>query len=309
MNKKVVFIMGTAHCGSTLLTLILGSHSDCFALGEVSNMPDAYRLKKPICSVCQGDCSFWDHGFSDQERSLLVQGFSERRLHRYIPLKLEKAARGFFKRDQMFNPYALIAAKTKESILIDSTKTVYWLKKKLAAREFQENLIDAHLIHLIRDGRAVMNSHLRRKRDQGITVQQFGEMWAKRINNENDFFDNFSLGKKLQLRYEKFATEPEDTLKMLCQWLDLDFQPEMVNYWEHEHHTISGNAGTHALIRKYQSSDQTSEPAQPNAESERIAGKEFRIQLDQRWRSKLSSEQIAEFYKVTHDLNKAYEWN
>ena len=31
---KVVFIMGAGHCGSTLLDLIVGSHSNAFSLGE-----------------------------------------------------------------------------------------------------------------------------------------------------------------------------------------------------------------------------------------------------------------------------------
>lgn len=309
MNKKVVFIMGTAHCGSTLLTMILGSHSDCLSLGEVSNMPEAYRQKKPICSVCQGDCSFWDHSFTDQERSLLAQGFSERRLHRYIPLKLEKTVRGFLKNDQVFNPYSLIASKTNEQVLIDSTKTVYWLKKKLAAREFQENLLDAHLIHLIRDGRAVMNSYLRRKQAQGMTVQKFGEMWAQRITNENNFFDSFSGGEKIRLRYEKFATETEETLKDLCEWLDIGFQPEMVNYWQHQHHEISGNSGTHSLIRKYQNLESTPSVSDTQLPISRHEERDFRIQLDQQWRTKLSTEQIAEFYETTNGLNKAYEWN
>ena len=309
MNKKVAFVMGTAHCGSTLLTMVLGSHSDCLSLGEVSNLPEAYRLKKPICSVCEGDCSFWDHNFTEQERSLLSKGFSERRLHRYIPLKLEKTVRGFLKNDQVFNPYSLIASKTDERVLLDSTKTVYWLKKKLAAREFKENLLDAHLIHLIRDGRAVMNSYLRRKQAQGLTVRKFGEMWAQRITNENNFFDSFSGGRKVRLRYEKFATDTEESLRSLCEWLGIDFQPGMINYWQHQHHTISGNGGTRSLIRKYQNPESKQMASDAQRPTGRYEERDFRIQLDQRWRTKLSAEQVAEFYETTNGLNRAYEWN
>lgn len=303
--------MGTAHCGSTLLTLVLGGHSDCRALGEVSNIPDFYRHQKPMCSVCQGDCSFWSQTFSDQEMQTLSKGFAEQRLHKHIPLKLEKAVRGFIRTDQVFNPYSLIASKVRETVLIDSTKTVYWIEKKLAAREFTSGKLDARLIHLIRDGRAVMNSYSRRRHYQGLSAEQFGEqfgeLWMNRINNENRFFDAFS-GKKLRLRYEAFATQPEDTLQQLCNWLSLDSQPEIMNYWQHEHHTVSGNTGTHALIKKYQEAEheKTSLAAQAKAHDE--AQKKFRISLDQRWRTKLSDEQIAAFYKRTNGLNRSYEW-
>lgn len=311
MKKKIVFIMGTAHCGSTLLTLVLGSHSDCRALGEVSNIPDFYRHQKPICSVCQGDCSFWDKTFSEQEMQTLSKGFSEQRLHKHIPLKLEKAVRGFLRTDQVLNPYSLIASKVSETVLVDSTKTVYWLEKKLAAREFTSGKLDAQLIHLIRDGRAVMNSYSRRKHYHALSAEQFGKqfgaLWMNRINAENSFFDAFS-GKKLRLRYEEFATQTEDTLQKLCNWLALDFQPGMIQYWRHEHHTVSGNTGTHALIKKYQGTErkETSPRAQLKAHTE--SPKDFRISLDQRWRRTLSDEQIAAFYKQTNGLNKAYEW-
>ena len=301
--------MGTAHCGSTLLTLVLGSHSNCRALGEVSNLPEFHRNHQSPCSVCKGDCKFWDSTLSSQDMQTLSQGFAERRIHQHIPLKLEKAVRGLLKNDQVFNPYSLIAARTDEAVLIDSTKTVYWLERKLAAREFKAGLLDAQLIHLIRDGRAVMNSYARRSHYHGLSAeqfgQQFGELWMNRINNEHRFFDNFS-GKKLALRYEEFATHTESTLKNLCAWLDLDFQPDMVNYWKHEHHTISGNSGTHALISKHQES--TSEQS-ATIQTKPKAEKEFSIRLDKRWQTKLSSEQIAAFYNSTNNLNKAYEWN
>lgn len=154
-----------------------------------------------------------------------------------------------------------------------------------------------------------MNSYARRKHYQGLSAdqlgQQFGELWMNRINNEHRFFDDFT-GKKLRLRYEEFATYTESTLKNLCAWLNLDFQPDMVNYWKHEHHTISGNSGTHALISKHQASiPEQSAAVQTNPQ----AKKEFSIRLDKQWKTKLSPEQIAAFYSSTGNLNEAYEWN
>jgi hypothetical protein len=296
-KKQVVFIMGTAHCGSTLLTLVLGGHSQCLSLGEISNLPDFYRRDKPICSVCpSGECSLWDHRFSEQDLRMLSQGFAERRLHRFIPLKVEKQIRRMLKTDAVFNPYSLIASRVEESVLIDSTKTVWWLEKKLAAREFDQHL-SPYLIHLIRDGRAVMSSYSRRKQYHGLTPQQFGQqfgqLWQERVTNENNFFDGFS-GEKIRLRYEEFATNPEAVTRTLCDWLAIDFQPDMLSYWQHQHHTISGNSGTRASVQKYQNE------AQPK--------QSFGIRLNQKWRKVLSSDQIAAFYQATDNMNQRYEW-
>ncbi|MEO0768093.1 MAG: sulfotransferase [Cyanobacteria bacterium J06649_4] len=328
MRKKVIFIMGTAHCGSTLLTMVLGSHTECLALGEVSNFPEAYRKGKPICAVCQGECSFWNHRFSPAESQLLVDGFSEQRLHKHIPLKLEKKVRGLLKMDQVFNPYSLIASKVDETVLIDSTKTVYWLTKKLAAREFTDHLLEPYLIHLIRDGRAVMGSYSRRKQYQGLSAQDFGEqfgtLWKTRLNNENNFFDRYQ-GNKRQLRYEEFATQPEKIATDLCDWLGIPFEVDMLNYWKHQHHTISGNGGTRASVKKYQEKNSTEkssleQKAYKNAEQNNaptaaaIAGKhtapakDFGIRLNVKWPKTLSSEQLEAFYRTTNNMNKAYEW-
>lgn len=298
MKKKVVFIMGTAHCGSSLLNLVLDSHTDCLGLGELSNLPDFYRRGRPICSVCKEDCSFWNHAFSEQEMQLLCQGFADQRLHRYIPLKLEKAVRGLLKRDRPFNPYSLLANKVSETVLIDSTKTVYWLERKLNAREFKENRLEAYVIHLIRDGRAVMGSYSRRKQYQGLTAQEFGQefgnLWQKRLTDENNFFNSFT-GPKIELRYETFATQPEKTAKEICQWLDIEFQPDMLYYKTHEHHPISGNRGTHASVKQHKKVDNP-KPASPG------------IKLNVRWPQTLSSEHVTAFYKTTNGMNKAYEW-
>jgi len=60
---------------------------------------------------------------------------------------------------RFFNSY--LFAKTKKDILVDSSKYIFGIANKLKAREFRAGLIEAYLIHMIRDGRAVANSYLR----------------------------------------------------------------------------------------------------------------------------------------------------
>ena len=314
MKKKVLFIMGTAHCGSTLLTLVLGGHSQCRAVGEISNLPDLYRRGKPICTTCGGHCDFWDECFSAADYRLLCGGLAEQRLHKQIPLKVEKTVRGILKVDQIFNPYTLIGSRIEEQVIVDSTKTVYWLEKKLAAREFQQGLLQPYVLHLIRDGRAVMASYGRRKEYQGLSAtefgQRFGKLWQARINNEQRLFDDFSnqsLGQfdtaPKRLRYEEFATEPERNAQLLCDWLEIPFERSMLDYRNHESHIISGNRGTRASAKTDQGQPKAAVAASEKAE------KSFGIQLKQKWRTILSDEQVAAFYQATDGQNEAYEWN
>ncbi len=322
MKQKVLFIMGTAHCGSTLLTMVLGGHPDCLAVGELSNLPDFYRRGKPVCSVCQGECDFWDHRFSDADYQLLSGGLAEQRLHKNVPLKVEKAVRGLLKTDQVFNPYTLIGSKVDQTVIVDSTKTVYWLEKKLAAREFQSDLIEPYLLHLIRDGRAVMASYSRRKEYHGLSAEQFGQtfgqMWQARIKNEYRFFESFAdqfsdryPHNQKRLRYEAFATQPEETLQSLCDWIGIPFQRNMLDYRNHKNHVISGNDRTRASVQKYKGSSavrQVSAVATAERETEQKTIEDFGIKFTQQWKRILSPEQIDAFYRATDGMNKAYEW-
>ncbi|NET17702.1 MAG: sulfotransferase [Okeania sp. SIO1H6] len=51
MRNKVLFILGTPACGSTLLSLMLDSHPQCFTVGELSNLPRLYQNQKIISFV------------------------------------------------------------------------------------------------------------------------------------------------------------------------------------------------------------------------------------------------------------------
>ena len=56
--------MACGHSGSTLLELILGSHSKAFGLGELVNLQ--WAVDSPhegfpkLCHVCEGRCPFWN---------------------------------------------------------------------------------------------------------------------------------------------------------------------------------------------------------------------------------------------------------
>lgn len=330
--------MGTAHCGSTLLTMVLGGHSDCLAIGELSNLPDLYGRGRPVCSACDGECTLWDRRFSADDYELLCAGLAEQRLHKHIPLKLEKAFRGALKTDQVFNPYTLIASKVEEPIIVDSTKTVYWLEKKLAAREFRQDMIEPYLLHLIRDGRAVMASYSRRKVYQDMSDEQFGrsfgKMWQARLKNEYRFYDKFAkrfggryADHQRRFRYETFATQPEEMAKSLCDWLGIPFERNMLDYRNHKNHIISGNERTKATVQRHQRQEGIEQKASKESpwkqhhESEKMskvatetvaeksAIQDFGIKLNQQWKDILSEAQIAAFYRATNRMNERYEWN
>ena len=308
MTKKVVSIIGSGRTGSTLLMLILGSHLECFALGEISKLYRYYRRKQALCGICSDTCSFWEQQFTKTELDRLTSVLGKTRLNLLIPLKLEKKVREIFHIDGVFNVYSYIFEKLSKTVLIDSSKEVDWVKERYKAKEFTSGKIENYLIHMVRDGRAVMSSKLRIT--PGLTATEFSHQWADRIKETNEFFDRFPSERKMVVRYEKFITQNQETLQNLCQLLQIKFVPEMAQYWKHDHHPIAGNTGTRSLILKYRNEEATAVQNQvQQRQGDYYDNMGLKLKLDLRWKNELSSEQLEEFNRIAGDLNKPYEWN
>lgn len=308
MTKKVVSFVGSGRTGSTLLMLILGSHPECFALGELSKLYRYYKKQQPLCGICQNSCCFWEELFTKTELNQLTSVLGKTRLNPLIPLQLEKKVREIFHLDGVFNIYSSIFEKLSKTVLIDSSKEVDWVKERYKAREFTSGKIENYLIHVVRDGRAVMSSKLRIT--PGLTAAEFSHQWANRTKETKEFFNQFPSERKMIVSYEKFITKNQETLQNLCQLLQIDFVPEIAQYWKHYHHPIGGNSGTRSLILKYRNEEGTavqSEVQQRQGNYYENMG--LKLKLDLRWKEELSLEQLEEFDRIAGDLNKPYEWN
>ena len=296
--------MGIGRSGSTLLDLMLSSNKSCFSLGEISKFSEIYWRDKSFKQACLNS-SFWEDNFNSEELEMLAKGLSNHRLNRFIPLELERRFRESRGQDRVLNPYSLIFSKLEENVLIDSSKYVNWIAKKLRAREFKQGLIDAYILHMIRDGRAVINSYLRNYPE--ISIKKASRFWVKQLKASKRFYQKFPLDRKMTVRYEELATEPEAILKNVCELLDIKYAPEMIEYWKFEHHGIAGGLGVRSLVLKYQGKDIGEKVRKIHGE--RYERMDFSIQLDLRWKKELSPEKLAKFNRIAGNLNQPYEWN
>ncbi len=302
MQKTVIFIMGIGRSGSTLLDLMLGSHSRAFSLGEISKLPQFVAKGWRLCPL--EDSRFWEETFTPAELQDLARGFSGHRLHRALPLKVERRVRGWLGNDAILNPYTQLFAKIDRDVLVDSSKYASWLTRRLEAREFRQGWLRSYLIHMVRDGRAVLNSYLRIYPDQG--AEALSQRWLEELEQKTRLYEQFPAERKRTIHYEDLASAPEATLHQLCAWVGLDFEPAMVAYWQHDHHHIVGSRGTNATIAKYRGQQLKREVA--NIHGDYYDKLNFEIKLDLRWQRELSPENLAIFERVVGDRNRPFEW-
>jgi hypothetical protein len=303
--KKLVCIIGTGHCGSTLLDLIIGSHSEVFSLGELiaisSHMDNSSGAYPRICSVCRGKCTFWNEKASWP----LLQLYYSRKtaLHRAAG----KGAR------LIYSPYHLLSKWSGKNILVDSSKKPSWYKRQLQSRHGAGG-ITPYLIFITRDGRAVVNSYLRKYPERGI--ETITKTWLQQVNGMNNFYEQFEPSRRMKVKYEELASRPETVAGKLCEFLGIPYEKAMLTYWVHDHHLVAGNAGTNSLIWKYREMFS----AEPDEDRGGIDPKEMEkyfdktyydqvgmgIRLDERWRQELGDDSRAAFDALAGEVNRPF---
>ncbi len=273
INQKVCFICGAGHSGSTLLGLILGSHQDCFYSGEARKarfMQNTNYLIKTTCNLCGINCPVWKDFITSTHLDL----------------------------------YEQISLKTQKPIVIDSTKNTSWLEEQIAT--IQKTSSQPFLIFLQRDGRAVINSRTRKYPQ--INVKKIINDWKEIINETQELYRHFK-GNKIKIKYEHLATNVENVIRTLCDFLEIDYQPQMVKYYQHEHHPVGGNNGTKFLIVKAQHKN-TEEFLHKVSKrcSDYYQNHGLEITLDLRWHQELDPTVERLFEEIADKENEELKW-
>lgn len=259
----VVYILGSGHCGSTLLDMLLNGHSRIAALGEVAQIGRA-----PIAGP------FWTEVARSVEAStgIRLDQIDLKSPHQKVNGKKgwEAAARW---EDVNRAIFAAASETGDRPMLTDASNNPRRLKLLLEA-----DLFPISVLHLVRDGRGVLNSYFRKYGSFYIGFRRWAlpAVWAFTLRRR------FPRVPWLRVRYEDLATQPESYVRRICAFLDLPFEPEMlVGFSRRTYAGMMGNLGTRALRQDV-------------------------IALDERWRSELWWGHRAVFAVLGGWLNRLY---
>lgn len=87
---------------------------------------------------------------------------------------------------------------------------------------------DARFVHVVRDGRNVSASLLEIPRPR-MNITEAAQMWSERVKKGAQ--DGLSLGDRyLEIRYEDLLADASHILALVCDHVDLDFRPEMLEF-------------------------------------------------------------------------------
>lgn len=210
MFAPAPFVVGVGRSGTTLLRLMLDAHHDLAIPAETHFLPALLSLgerttpQAALDLVTRSD-SWANMGMTSDGLARVLDGADS--------LSAAQAARAFF------HLYSARFGKTRWG---DKTPPYRNAMLTIAA-----SLPEAHFIHMIRDGRDVALSYRGLWFGPGDDLESQARFWVQEIEQARVQGKSVNY---VEVRFEDLVTRPADTLTELCDWLDLPFDPAMLDY-------------------------------------------------------------------------------
>jgi len=275
------FVVGVGRSGTTLLRLMLDAHPALAIPPETHFLPALIELFADGAEPSTGDlvaavqthAGWRDFGLDEAElQALFAEGGGA-----------AHSIRAFF---------ATYAARHSKTRWGDKTPIYIESIAQIGATLGDQ----ARFVHLIRDGRDVAVSRGARavKRGREATpAAEEAETWKGRI--EGARAQAAEVEHYLELRYEDLISDPEATLRKVCDFIALDFDSAMLDYHEGAEERLS------------ELSDLPGRGGKVRPGSERIAAHALtseppRADRIERWRTELDAAAVADYEEVAGNL-------
>lgn len=122
--------------------------------------------------------------------------------------------------------------RTINQLLVDMQKSKWGLKDpELTYHLDSLKLLSnkSKFLHLVRDGRAVVNSYMNNKWGLGTTAYTGALRWNKEVNLIENFL-NENACDYLTIKFEDLVSQPEVTLKNICHFTGLQYEKSLLDF-------------------------------------------------------------------------------
>lgn len=250
------FVVGATRSGTTLLRLMLDAHPEIAIPSETHFIPDLIKAREKhhanperMLEMLTSHRRWGDFQIDADELMARWKGLPE--------LTGPAAVRAFFELygDQQGSPPRW------------GDKTPGYVKRM---REIQEYLPEARFIHLIRDGRDVALSILKQSFGPE-TIEAAAERWRGRVLRGRA--QQPYLGYYMEVKFEDLVLDTEGQLRRICEFIELDFHPDMLGYHETAEQRLKEKArelprgkgrDPQSAERRLKSHEKTFEPPNPS---------------------------------------------
>ena len=225
---RVIYIAGSSHSGSTLLSLMLNANPEIMSVGEIQNLGRQLKIKPKRQKYTRCSCgtsSLWECAFWTavdecvQKRS--GKSLANHNMLDYSDLNKFRASNAVV--------FKAISDISGNRFIVDSSKDP---KRMAYLMRFRD--VEVYPIHLIRKPEGQINSVLKKR----------GSLLKSVIHYELVHAQIRWLLKSVPhgvVHYEDLVLEPESTLTAVLKPLGLEFDPQQLRWSDVIAHDVAGN--------------------------------------------------------------------
>jgi hypothetical protein len=299
-----IFIAALSYSGSTLLSFVLSTHPQIATIGEMTGVITSEDMDEYCCSCGNriSACSFWravaanmaGKGFEfevahfDTRYELGAHPWIRRLRTGSLRNSQLEAVRGSVLRlwpghDDQLRRIGARNQALVESVLEVTGKTVFLdaSKHHMQIRyHLKYTALDLKVIHMVRDGRGVVNSAL--KYNTKLPTRTAAQRWVSGNMNIERQLRSLPEDRFLRIRYEDLCRETPQTLERLHRFCGVEPGLFVKDFRSLPHHIV-GN--------KMRLSDSSE------------------IKLDERWKATLTAHQLREISEIAETLQGVYGYD
>ena len=188
----------------------------------------------------------------------------------------------------------------RDTFVVNNSRKYLWAQQSAG--------FDQKFIHLVRDGRAIVASHLRKFADR--TAWEASRIWRREVRRNLRLMRRQASTDVCHVVYENLKQDTEGQLRRICGFLGLAFDEAMLEFWKADQHFLGGNRGTLFSLMKATGRELPVDPDRrpegqgPNWDLKYYQDKDPERFRDERWRTELTAGQLRVFSWVGGRLNR-----
>jgi amino acid adenylation domain-containing protein len=241
-NPPAIFILSPPRSGSTLLRVMLAGNPQLFAPPELELL--SFNRLEERKAALSGRNSFWLEGTI---RAIMeIKGCTAEPAQRIMEdCESQRLTTKAF--------YRWLQEWIGDRLLVDKTPS-YTLDMEILKRA-EADFEEALYIHLLRHPYGVIRSFEEAKLDQvffryehSFSTRELAELiWVMSHQNILEFLQSVPDHRQLQVRFEELVNQPRPVLQKICEFLCLEFHPDMLQPYKNTEKKMTN--GIHPLAK------------------------------------------------------------
>lgn len=229
--KGLICIVGMPYCGSTVVSYIIGAHSNIYSGADLYKLSPRYDAK---CSICGDKCKVWNESSKKE-----VYQAHEKSMTQY---------------------FHAISKITGNEYICDASKSPDYFQNKVISTEIPTTYVNM-IKHPIRHLSSLLFNHyfvkkLKIRGSEQIeayksihwqNILNFLDNSIDRINSHMDKVEELrnKIGNSnwIDVKYEDIVLKSSETLTEIIELSGLEFEKSQLQYQDAELHPIVGNTG------------------------------------------------------------------